>query len=421
MRSGIDKPLGASHVAAVVIGATVGVGIFFTPATVARMLPSPAWIIALWTIGGLVAIAGAFVFSDLARRLPNAGGVYVFLREGFGPRMAFLYGWLQLLVVQPGAMAVIALVLVDHAAVLVGPLPRAACAVAAIASFTVANLVGLRTGGHIQLVMSGLKIAALALVMILGLSPAPHAAEPARHVAGWSWMILALIPIQFTFGGSYHGTFIAGSVRDPERSIPRGIVAAVLIVLVGYVGVNLAYLHLLGHDALAASASPAADSAARAIGPMAGKIFAAIIVVSAAGILNTIGLGFPFVVHAMAKDGLFFARAAELHPRTGRPAVAVATQGAIACVAVLVGSARIDSLLLGITFADAAFQAATAAVLLRWKRSAAAWIFLVVEAALAIACLVQHPRESAWGVGLLAVGAVVWSAWKRDRSQRPAS
>src|SRR5689334_21289392 len=107
----VERPLGASHVAAVVIGATVGVGIFFTPATVAKMLPSPAWIVALWTIGGLVAIAGAFVFSDLAKKYPNAGGVYVFLREGFGPRTAFLYGWLQLLVIQPGAMAVIALVL----------------------------------------------------------------------------------------------------------------------------------------------------------------------------------------------------------------------------------------------------------------------------------------------------------------------
>ena len=409
----MDKPLGASHVAAVVIGATVGVGIFFTPATVARMVPSAAWIVALWTIGGLVAIAGAFVFSDLARKFPNAGGVYVFLREGLGPRAAFLYGWLQLLVIQPGAMAVIALVLVDHAAVLVGPLPRAVCAIAAIASFTVANLVGLRTGGRIQLVMSGAKIAALAFVMILGLVPATRITESPHAIGGWSWMILALIPIQFTFGGSYHGTYIGGSVRDPERSIPRGIVAAVLVVLVGYVGVNLAYLHLLGHDALAASSSPAADSASRAIGPMAGKIFAAIIVVSAAGILNTIGLGFPFVVHAMAKDGLFFSSAAHLHPRTGRPNVAVATQGAIACVAVLAGSARIDSLLLGITFADAAFQAATAGVLLRWRRSIAAWIFLAVEAVIAIACLAQHPRESAWGVGLLALGIVVWFVWKR--------
>ena len=408
----MDKPLGASHVAAIVIGATVGVGIFFTPATVARMLPSPAWIVALWTIGGLVAIAGAFVFSDLAKKMPNAGGVYVFLREGLGPRAAFLYGWLQLLVIQPGAMAVIALVLVDHAAVLVGPLPRAACAIAAIASFTLANLVGLRTGGRVQLVMSGLKIAALAFVMILGLAPASRAAESVHHVDRWN-VVLALIPIQFTFGGSYHGTYIGGSVRDPERSIPRGIVAAVLVVLVGYVGVNLAYLHLLGHDALAASSSPAADSAARAIGPMAGKIFAAIIVVSAAGILNTIGLGFPFVVHAMAKDGLFFAQAAKLHPTTGRPTVAVATQGAIACVAVLAGSARIDSLLLGITFADAAFQAATAGVLLRWKRSIAAWIFLAVEAVIALACLAQHPTESAWGVGLLALGVIVWAVWKR--------
>lgn len=409
--SDATRPLGAAHVAAVVIGATVGVGIFFTPATVAKMVPSATWITLLWVIGGLIAIAGGFVFSDLAARFPNAGGVYVFLREGFGARTAFLYGWLQLLVIQPGAMAVIALVLVDNAAVIGGPFPRAICAIAVIAFFTAANLLGLRTGGRIQLVMSALKIAALCFVILL----ATRAGRPTNAASnfGSGSFVLALIPIQFTFGGSYHGTYIGGSVRDPERSIPRGILAGVLVVLVGYVGVNVAYLRLLGSRGLATSASPAAECAALVFGPTAAIVVAAIIVVSASGILNTIGLGFPFVIHAMAKDGLFFRRAAELHARTGRPVVAVATQGAIACAAVLAGSARIDALLLGITFADAAFQGVTAAALLKWKRSIAAWIFLAVEAVIAIACLIQHPLESAYGVGLLLVGFVVWAVWKR--------
>lgn len=393
----------------------MGVGIFFTPATVAKMVPSAPWIVALWAIGGLIAIAGGLVFSDLATRFPNAGGVYVFLREGFGPRTAFLYGWLQLLVIQPGAMAVIALVLVDNAVVIRGsPLPRAACAVFVIAFFTIANLLGLRTGGRIQLAMSAMKIAALCFVIALG----THVGKPtdAPSNAGPGTLVLALIPIQFTFGGSYHGTYIGGSVRDPERSIPRGILAGVLVVLAGYVGVNVAYLRLLGAGGLASSASPAADCAALALGPAAAIAIAAIIVVSASGILNTIGLGFPFVIHAMAKDGLFFRRAAELHPRTGRPVLAVATQGAIACAAVFAGSARIDALLLGITFADAAFQGVTAAALLKWKRSIAAWIFLAVEAVIAIACLFQHPVESAYGVGLLFVGLVVWKIWKSSEA-----
>ena len=150
-----NRPLGAAHVAAVVVGAVVGVGIFFTPATLARGLPSAPWVLGVWVLGGLASLAGALVFAELGARWPRAGGVYVFLREGFGgrfgPRVAFLYGWIQLLVVQPGAMAVIAIVLVNHAAHLTGPLPaglRLGFAVLAIAAFTLANLLGLRTGGR---------------------------------------------------------------------------------------------------------------------------------------------------------------------------------------------------------------------------------------------------------------------------------
>src|SRR5262245_53510368 len=138
-----ERPLGTSHVAAVVIGAIVGVGIFFTPGTLARAVPSPAWALGVWALGGVASLAGALVFADLGARWPRAGGLYVFLREGFGgalgSALSFLYGWLQLLVVQPGAMAVIAVVLVDHVAYSVfpfGPAARSAGACAAIAVFT---------------------------------------------------------------------------------------------------------------------------------------------------------------------------------------------------------------------------------------------------------------------------------------------
>jgi APA family basic amino acid/polyamine antiporter len=418
------RPLGPAHVAAVVIGATVGVGIFFTPATLARMLPSPTWVMGIWVLGGLIAVAGAFVFAELGARFPAAGGVYVFLREGFGPRAgpptAFLYGWLQLLVVQPGAMGVVALVLVDHAGFLGRPLAgamRTLSAIGVIALFTAANLLGLRTGGRIQLVMSSLKVIALALVIAAGIGLGDGARLAAHRVVSGSWPVwlaAGMIPVQFTFGGAYHGTFIAGSVRDPERSLPRGIVIGVAVVLLCYVGVNLAYLRLLGQDGLAASSSPAAEAASLVLGALAGKVVAVIIVISAAGILNTMCLGFPFVVYAMARDGLFFRRAGELHPRTGRPALAVAAQGGLACAAVLVGSSRIDTLLTGIMFADVAFQALAAGVALRYRaRSVAAWIFLVALTGIAIGCLVRAPIESSYGVGLLLLGLVTWAIWKR--------
>jgi APA family basic amino acid/polyamine antiporter len=428
-----DLPLGSLHVAAVVVGAIVGVGIFFTPATLARAMPSPAWVLGLWLLGGVATLTGALVFADLGVRWPRAGGLYVFLREGFpgraGEALSFLYGWLQLLVVQPGAMAVIAVVLVDHVAHLTGAFPsglRSVGACAAITVFTAANLLGLRTGARIQVVMAALKLASLALVIGAGLVWGRWTllvAQPKADVpsGGWSsWALLGLIPILFTFGGAYHATFIAGSVRDPERSIPRGLVIGIAAVLVAYLGVNVAYLALLGQHGLGASASPAADAISVALGARAGDVAAAVIVVSAAGILNTVSLGFPFVIYAMAKDGVFFSRAGTLDARTGRPSLAVALQGAFACVAVLVGSARIDVLLTGIAFADATFQAAIAVAHLRGgrrhRRHAPVFVtivFLGIEAGVAVGCLVRTPAQSAYGAIMLAVGVVAWFLWRR--------
>jgi APA family basic amino acid/polyamine antiporter len=421
----MERPFGTSHVAAVVVGAVVGVGIFFTPATLARAVPSASWVIGIWLLGGLATVTGALVFADLGARWPRAGGLYVFLREGFGGQvgsaLSFLYGWLQLLVVQPGAMAVIALVLVDHAAYAlgaVGPVTRAACACGAIATFTAANLLGLKTGGRVQLVMSALKVVALAALIVVGLFwGRSHADATAERAGGWSsWVLFGLIPVLFTFGGAYHATFIAGSVRDPERSVPRGIGVGIALVVVLYLGVNLAYLALLGHAGLAASSSPAADAIAIALGPAAGRVVALAIVVSAAGILNTVCLGFPFVIYAMANDGVFFARAGRLDPRTGRPALAVAMQGTMACIAVIAGASRIDVLLAGIAFADATFQAAIAIVhVRRGKRPSIGILFFVIEAAIAIGCLVRAPIESAYGAFALVAGAIVWLAWRGRR------
>ncbi|NUP09563.1 MAG: amino acid permease [Polyangiaceae bacterium] len=433
-----SRPLGLVHVAAVVVGAIIGVGIFFTPASLARALPSPAWVLGIWLLGGVVSVAGAFVFAELGGRFPHAGGLYVFLREGFGragPFVAFLYGWLQLLVVQPGSMAIIAIVLVDHVEYLTGTLPHAlkmACAVLVTAVFTAANLLGLRTGGRIQIVMAGMKIGALALLVLVGLvwgETARLTAPRSTAVEGGplTWMVLGLIPVLFSFGGAYHGTYIAGSVRDPHRSVPRGIVLGILIVLIGYLGVNVAFLRLLGHDGLAASKSPAAEAAALALGPAAGNVLAVVIVLSAAGILNTVCLGFPFVIFAMARDRLFFERAGKLDPKTDRPSFAVAIQGLLACIAILVGASRVDVLLKGITFADALFQGSIAIVHLRLRSTPAsadlavrapalfAWTFLVLEMGLAIGSLVRAPVESAYGAGVLVLGVFAWRWWRRER------
>ncbi len=429
------RPLGLIHVAAVVVGAIIGVGIFFTPATLARQLPSPTWLLGIWLLGGAASAAGALVFAELSGRYPRQGGIYVFLREGFGPRagppLAFVYGWQQLFAVVPCSMAIIALVLMDHLAYFTGPIApfaRSAGAIAAIATFTAANLLGLRTGGRIQVGVASLKIAALALLIAVGVgwgsSRLLFSMPQQRHATGGplAWLVIGLVPVLFTFGGFQHGTFVAGSVKDAERAVPRGILAGVAVVLVGYLGVNVALLALLGQERLGASASPAADAVTVALGPLAGSAIAAAIVVSAAGILNTLALSFPFVLHAMAKDGAFFARAAELSPRTGRPALAVALQGGWACLAVLVGADDIGKLLTGIAFADWTFHAAVSIVLLLVRGTpapnvlraplAAIISFLLIALFVAFGTLVATPRESAYGAAVLLSGLLVWWLWR---------
>ncbi len=429
-----QRPLGALHVAAVVVGAIIGVGIFFTPASLARALPGPGWVLGVWALAGVVSLAGALVYAELGGRYPAAGGIYVFLRDGFGPRvgplLAFMYGSLQLLVVQPGAMAVIAVVLVDHVAFLTGPLGPVGTPVAAVGAillFTGANLLGLKTGGRIQIAVAALKLSALGLLLVLGIvygdssrTVAPRSVIPEGGAFGW--LLAGLIPALFSFGGAYHGTYIAGSVRNPERSVPRGIAGGIIVVLIAYLLVNVAFLGLLGHDGLAASKSPAAEATELALGPFAGKALAVVIVVSAAGILNTVCLGFPFVIYAMARDGLFFRAAGKLDERTGRPALAVAVQGVLASVAVVVGASRVDVLLTGIAFADAFFQAAVAIVHFRARKTApspgvlraplvATAVFFLLSVGIAIGSLVERPIESAYGALVFVLAAVIW--WMR--------
>lgn len=429
------------HVAAVVVGAIIGVGIFFSPAQLAKALPSPAWILGVWVLGGVASVACAFVYAELGGRYPKAGGVYVFLREGFGPRagpfLAFEYAWTQLLVVQPGSTAIIALVLVDHVAFLTGPLSpavRMGSAMGAITLFTLANLLGLRTGGRIQVASAAMKLSALIVLILVGIvwGHADRIVTPSSTPATGSWpslLLVGLIPVLFSFGGAYHGTFIAGSVKNPERAVPRGIILGISVVLIGYLGINVAYLGVLGHDGLAASASPAASAAARALGEGAGVALAVTIVLSAAGILNTISLGFPFVVYAMARDRLFFAFAGKLDSRTGRPAAAVALQGLMACIAVALSSS-VDVLLVGIAFADATFQAAVAIVHLRVRKTPlpagvlrapliAPVANLLLNVAIAGGSLIAKPLESALGAAVLVVGVVVYMLWRAAAQPGP--
>ena len=223
----------------------------------------------------------------------------------------------------------------------------------------------------------------------------------------------------FSFGGWQHGTWVGGVVKDPVRAIPRGILGGVLVVITAYFAVNVAYLALLGQGGMQASQALAAEAGAVALGDAAGAVLAGAVVISAAGVLNTICLAFPWVIYAMSRDGVFLESTGRLHPRANTPATAILLQGVLGSGAVLFGMERIDSMLAGLAFAEWGFYGLIAVAFLWMRRTPApegsftapGWAavgFAVVAVGVAMGALVVKPVESAVGLGVLVLGMGVF-------------
>lgn len=341
--------LGAFDIACLVVGGIIGIGIFLTPAKVAAGVGGAGHVMIAWAIGGLLAILGALTYAGLGRLVPGPGGVYAYLREAFGALPAFLYGWCNLWVIQSGAVAIVALFMVDHLGELLGwaefeptaPL-RAGIAAATILLLTGVNIAGVRMGRGVQVFLTVLKTCAVFAVVVVAMlvdGPARPAEAP-REVGFWTAMGAAILPVLFAFGGWQQGSFVAGIARNPRRDVPLGIIAGVLVVVVAYLSINLAFLDLLGFEAAGKSERIAVDALRVALGSDAGaqqasRIFAGIIVISALGIINTICMAPPYVLHAMSREGLFFVAVGRLHGSLGTPVVAMLLQGCWAVVLIV--------------------------------------------------------------------------------------
>lgn len=361
-----------------VIGGIIGSGIFLNPAIVVQRTGSAGLTLGVWVAGGAVALLGAGLFAELGARVPRAGGGYVYLREAFGPLPAFLYAWALLLMIATGAIAAVAWTFGSYAADLAGLPPRAIPALAAgtIALLTVLNCLGIRPGAWTTNLFTVLKLAALALLILAGLSlPAagmpcvPPTCTPLIPPAGLTATVAAvgtaLVPVLFAYGGWQQTNFIAEELVDAERTLPRALGLGVAGVVAVYLLANLAYLRALGPDALAQSTAPAAETLSAAFGPGGRRLIAAGIVASTFGFLNFVILGSPRVYRAMAADGAFPTVFARLHPRWRTPVAALLLQGAWAVLLVLTGT--YGQLLDWVTFADWIFFGSTAATLLVFR------------------------------------------------------
>jgi APA family basic amino acid/polyamine antiporter len=428
-----------------VMGGIIGAGIFLNPAIVAQRVGSGALTVGVWVIGGVIALAGAFCFAELGARRPRAGGGYVYLRDTFGPLPAFLYGWTLLLVIATGAIAAVAVTFARYAAVLVGLGERSVVplAIGAIVILSVINYVGVRPGAATQNIFTVLKLVALAGLIVFGLAttrvpslpvsgsvslPTPSGPSGLAAAIG-----VALIPVLFAYGGWQQTNFVAEEIIEPERTLPRALILGVAGVVLVYVMANIVYVRQLGVPGLAGSLAPAADVMTLTVGRHGATFIAGGVAVSTFGFLNLVILVTPRVYQAMARDGVFFHRAAQLHERFRTPSLAIVFQAAWAILLTLSGT--YGQLLDYVVFGDWIFFGLCGATVFIFRhrepnggRDLASgfrtpgypWVpglFVVAALYVVVSSVLSNPVNAAIGSALISLGLPAFWLWRRSATR----
>src|SRR5881409_731764 len=330
------RQLGLFDATMIVMGGIVGAGIFANPSEVAHRVHTPFLILGVWVLGGCIAMCGAFIWAELATRLPAAGGQYTYLREAYHPVVAFMYGWGLLLVTQTGGMAAVAVIFASYFRALTGAdWSNSAIAAIALLTLTVVNCFGARAGSNLQNALMLLKIGAMVALVIIGFAVAHPAAGALRSGAllgqPASFGLLksigaAMVPIAFAYGGWQTATFVAGEMRDVRRDLSRGLLIGVGGVVALYLAVNFACLRVLVAAGLGGTTTPASDVMRIALGERGAQWIALAITISTLGFLSQSMLTAPRVYYAMARDGLFFNSVGKVLGKWGAPVVAIVLQ-----------------------------------------------------------------------------------------------
>jgi basic amino acid/polyamine antiporter, APA family len=436
--AGFRRELGLFDSVVVVAGGIVGVGIFANPSNVARVVGDPILILLVWALGGAVALIGAFVWAELASRYPHVGGQYVYLQRAYHPVVGFLYGIALLFIINGGSLAAVSILFasyVDRSFVPLGPTGIRAAAALALIVLTGVNAVGVRAGTWTNNVLMAAKVTGLLALIALAFgrgAPAASRFDPSPAIvfgrASVSVLLTALVPILFAYGGWQSCANIAAEIKDPARNLAKANVLGVIVVVVLYLSMNLAYLWVLTPSQIAASPALAADMARAAAGEAGARFVALLIVVSSLGFLAVVILTGPRLYYAMAADGLFFGRASRLHPRYHTPVFALWFQAAVSLV--LLTTNTYDQLLSYVVFADWLFFGLTAGALMivrvRDPAPDAAlarmpWhpvttgVFIAVAAGVVLNSFVAYPTQSLVGSAILTIAAVVFFALGRPK------
>jgi len=416
----LSRKLNLFDITMIVMGGIVGSGIFMNPYVVAQRVHTETLILSVWIFGGAVAMAGAFVYADLATRNTAVGGQYAYLRDAWHPSVAFLYGWCLLLVIQTGGMAAVAVTFAHYLIEMTGlHWPPAAIAAVTLMALAAINILGVRAGSSTQNLLMILKILAIAALIFAGFFVSAHPASGIGEITSVAALGSGLTPVLFAYGGWQTASFLSGEMKNPQRDLARGVILGVSGVVILYVGVNWACVRALGPEGLGHTPTPASAVMTLAFGSAGGRLVAAGIAISTLGFLSQGMLTAPRIYFAMARDGVFFRGIGKLYERTQVPAAAILLQGVLATVIALSGG--YDQILNYVVSIDFIFFGLTGAALFRKARPAHPFMTVFFVAACwitVLATIAKSPGASFIGLGILAAGVPVYFLWTAPQTAK---
>jgi basic amino acid/polyamine antiporter, APA family len=412
------RQLGLAATVAIVTGESIALGIFLTPAAMAKSLGSPLLLALVWIGMGLMALSGALCYSELAIRLPQSGGEFVYLRAGYGDRIAFLYGWMSSIVMYPGVAAALAVGSVPYLAQWVpNRFALALFPALLLILFAALNFVGTRLGGSVMSLLNILKFAILfSLIAWTASSGHAHLANlhPFTQRRPNSDPLLPAIAASvtaafFSFGGWWEASKIAGAVRNPRRTLPLAFIGGVLLVTTVYLLISAAFLSVLPIERITSNTAFVAQFGAVLFGSAGARILSICVLLCVAGGIAALSMAAPRVCFAMARSGSFFAAFGRLHPRFGTPANAILLQTALALIVLFFGA--FDRMLSYIIFSAVLFLALTASTLFRTRPPVRAWwfpaapmIFILCCALIDLLILAHDPVPALIGSAIVLAG-----------------
>jgi APA family basic amino acid/polyamine antiporter len=421
----------------VAIGSCIGSGIFVTPSQIAGLIPSTSVILLVWALGGIIALTGALTFGELGSLFPQAGGIYVFLKEAYGGWLGFLYGWAYLIIITSGSIAVLSLAFSYYLSYFlpIGETGKIITSIVTIVILTTLNVFRAKFGEIFSNIFTGLKILGILIIISAGFLYGNSelsfkaASVPAPSGISLSAFGVALTGVLFSYGGWQHASFLAGETKNPSRNVPIAMITGALVVTVIYLLVNVGYMLLLPIDKIVISQKVAAEAVSTVV-PFGGKLVAGIITVSTVGTIGIYTLSAPRIYYAMASDGLFFRSIANVHPKFQTPVNAIIIQSAWAILLLLFWG-TVENLITYTVSVEWIFFTLAAAGIYIFRRKlkdrerpyktfgypVTPAIFIMINTWFVINIVIHKPLHMAIGIIFLLIGVPVYIFFRKKNAQ----